>query len=101
MFIHRLKVSGLLSFGPIGIDLPLQPLHVLIGANGSGQSNLLDVLNLWRVTARRLSQPQMRDPRTDPALHWLQDRYAAIPDIGIGCLRPLCVRHRKSMDSMD
>lgn len=27
MFIHRLKVSGLLSFGPEGLDLPLTPLN--------------------------------------------------------------------------
>ena len=37
MLIHRLKVSGLLSFGPTGIDLPLKPLNVLIGPNGSGK----------------------------------------------------------------
>ncbi len=57
MLIHRLKVSGLLSFGPSGIDLPLQPLNVLIGANGSGKSNLLDVLSLLRAAPKRLSQP--------------------------------------------
>ncbi len=57
MFIHRLKVSGLLSFGPEGIDLPLQPINVLIGANGSGKSNLLDVLSLLKAAPRRLTQP--------------------------------------------
>lgn len=41
MFIQHLKVSGLLSFGPRGIDLPLAPLNVMIGPNGSGKSNLL------------------------------------------------------------
>jgi PTS system fructose-specific IIC component len=35
MLIQRLRVSGLLSFGPGGIDLPLEPLNVLIGPNGS------------------------------------------------------------------
>ena len=38
MLFHRLKFSGLLSFGPEGIDLPMQPLNVLIGPNGSGKS---------------------------------------------------------------
>ena len=53
MMIHRLKVSGLLSFGPQGIDLPMEPLNVLIGPNGSGKSNLLEVLTLLRACAAR------------------------------------------------
>lgn len=48
--ISRLAVKGLLSFGADGIDLPLRPLNVLIGANGSGKSNLVDVLALLRAT---------------------------------------------------
>ena len=47
MLIHRLKVSGLLSFGLKGIDLPMRKLNVLIGPNGSGKSNLLEVINLF------------------------------------------------------
>ena len=46
MLIERLEVQGLLSFGPDGIDLSLEPLNVLIGPNGSGKSNLLFVLRL-------------------------------------------------------
>lgn len=56
-FIHRLKVSGLLSFGPTGIDLPLEGLNVLIGANASGKSNLLEVLALLRASPRHLPEP--------------------------------------------
>ena len=37
MLLRRLRVTGLLSFGPQGIDLPLEPLNVLIGPNGSGK----------------------------------------------------------------
>jgi predicted ATPase len=48
VLIHRLQVSGLLSFGPNGIDLPLRDLNVLIGPNGSGKSNLLEILGLLR-----------------------------------------------------
>ena len=51
MFIERLQVKGLLSFGPDGIDLPLEPLNVIIGPNGSGKSNLLQVLALLRADA--------------------------------------------------
>ncbi len=57
MLIHRLRVAGLLSFGPGGIDLPLQPLNVLIGPNGSGKSNLLEVLALLRASPHDLPAP--------------------------------------------
>ena len=57
MLIRRLKVSGLLSFGPRGIDLPMEPLNVLVGPNGSGKSNLLEVLALLRAAPRDLAEP--------------------------------------------
>ncbi len=57
MFIRNLKVSGLLSFGPTGIDLPLQRLNLLIGPNGSGKSNLVEVLSLLRASPSHLSRP--------------------------------------------
>ena len=57
MLITRLKVSGLLSFGPAGIDLPLGNLNVLIGPNGSGKSNLLDILMLLRSAPTNLATP--------------------------------------------
>lgn len=52
LLIKRLKVSGLLSFGPTGIDLPMRGLNVLIGANGSGKSNFLEVLSLLRASPK-------------------------------------------------
>ncbi len=57
MFIRRLHVAGLLSFGPDGIDVPLERLNVLIGPNGSGKSNLLEVLSLLRAAPTSLPQP--------------------------------------------
>ena len=60
MLLRRLRVTGLLSFGPQGIDLPLEPLNVLIGPNGSGKSNLLEILALLRATPRRLHDPVQR-----------------------------------------
>ncbi|MDE0446820.1 MAG: AAA family ATPase [Spirochaetaceae bacterium] len=60
MLLRRLRVSGLLSFGPKGIDLPLKPLNVLIGPNGSGKSNLLEILALLRATPRGLLDPVRR-----------------------------------------
>ncbi len=57
MLIQRLKVSGLLSFGPQGVDLPLGSLNVLIGPNGSGKSNLLEVLALLNAAPTNLPRP--------------------------------------------
>src|SRR3954452_6057511 len=57
MLIRNLKVSGLLSFGARGIDLPLTALNVLIGPNGSGKSNLLEVLALLRAAPSNLPAP--------------------------------------------
>ena len=31
MFMHRIKLKNILSFGPDGMDLELKPLNVLIG----------------------------------------------------------------------
>jgi predicted ATPase len=57
MLIEHIKVSGLLSFGPAGIDLPMRPLNVFIGANGSGKSNFLEVLGLLRACPKNLPAP--------------------------------------------
>ncbi len=57
MMLRHLKASGLLSFGPTGIDLPLRPLNVLIGPNGSGKSNFLELLALIRAAPSRLTAP--------------------------------------------
>lgn len=57
MLFHNLNIAGLLSFGPQGIDLPLQQLNVFIGPNGSGKSNLLEVLSLLRAAPTRLPAP--------------------------------------------
>jgi predicted ATPase len=57
MLIQHLKVSGLLSFGAHGIDLPLTDLNVLIGPNGSGKSNLLEVLALLKAAPTNLPAP--------------------------------------------
>ncbi len=71
MLIKNIQASGILSFGPKGIDLPMRKLNVLIGPNGSGKSNLLEVINLFREapSARRsISGPIMDDGGVD---EWL------------------------------
>ncbi|MDE0284052.1 MAG: AAA family ATPase [Gammaproteobacteria bacterium] len=58
---HNLKVSGFLSFGPKGIDLPMEPLNVLIGPNGSGKSNFLEVFALLKAATRDISDYLARE----------------------------------------
>ena len=57
MMIKEIRISGLLSFGPEGVALPLKDLNVLIGPNGSGKSNLLEMLALLRAAPKNLSAP--------------------------------------------
>lgn len=60
MLLRRLKIAGLLSFGPEGIDLPLERLNVLIGANGAGKSNFIEAIDILRsplsVTTDRIAR---------------------------------------------
>ena len=55
--IQSLKVNNLLSFGPDSPAMELGPLNVIIGANGSGKSNLFDVLALLKNAPGRFDQP--------------------------------------------
>lgn len=58
--ITSLTLRGVLSYGWEPLTLPLQRLNLLIGANASGKSNLLDVLDLLRAIPDDLTQPLAR-----------------------------------------
>ena len=79
MLIHRLKVPGLLSFGPNGVDLPMEPLNVLIGPNGSGKSNFLEVMACFGRHLGALrnrfhdGQTEMRRLDKDDLERWLKE----------------------------
>ena len=45
-FLRRLRVRGLLSFGPDTPEFEFSPLDVLIGANAAGKSNFLEAIRL-------------------------------------------------------
>ncbi|PZS04122.1 MAG: hypothetical protein DLM69_02205 [Candidatus Chloroheliales bacterium] len=52
--LQSINIKNVLSFGPEGIGphgLELRPLNILIGDNGGGKSNFLDVLQLLRAAA--------------------------------------------------
>lgn len=50
--IQHLQPRSFLSFGPEFPGLELRGLNVLIGANGSGKSNLLEAINLLRAAPK-------------------------------------------------
>ena len=50
ILISEIHLQNLLSFGPDAKPIPLGPLNVLIGANGSGKSNFIEAIGLLRAT---------------------------------------------------
>jgi predicted ATPase len=57
-FLKSIQPVNLLSFGPNTEEIELKPLNILIGANGSGKSNLIEILGL-------LSNLPGKDPWSD------------------------------------
>ena len=55
--LREIAAKNLLSFGTEGLRLELEPLNVLIGANGSGKSNLFEVLGLLKAAPTELASP--------------------------------------------
>lgn len=47
--LKSLRIKNLLSFGPDGVDVELRPLNVLIGPNGSGKTNFIEVIRLLQA----------------------------------------------------
>lgn len=56
MAILEIHLRGLLSFGPDSGPLALEPLNVLVGTNGSGKSNLVESIQLFRSTPTGLER---------------------------------------------
>ncbi|WP_242046670.1 AAA family ATPase [Cylindrospermum sp. FACHB-282] len=51
-FIQKIKLQNFLSYGSEGEEIELQPLNVLIGANTSGKSNLIEAIAILRELPR-------------------------------------------------
>lgn len=54
--LSSITIKNLLSFGPEGVTLELQPLNVLIGPNGCGKSNILSVISLIQAAKRDIHE---------------------------------------------
>ena len=50
----------MLSFGPQGIDLSMEPLNALIGPNGSGKSNFIELLDPEPPPLAVIEEPELR-----------------------------------------
>jgi len=55
--IQKLKLQNFLSYGSQGEEIELQPLNILIGANGSGKSNLIEAFSILKATPTHLLVP--------------------------------------------
>lgn len=55
MFIERIWLQNALSFSDKSAFLELRPLNVLIGANGSGKSNLIECLAMFQAMPKNLA----------------------------------------------
>lgn len=83
--IKSINLKNILSFGPdgIGLDnkgLELHPLNILIGANGSGKSNLIEAVSLLQAAPTDLNQPFLKARSTVRQWLWqgLKDVIATI-----------------------
>ena len=60
VFLKKIQLQNLLSFGPDGTELELRPLNVLIGPNGCGKSNLIEAISLLQAAPKELAEPVSR-----------------------------------------
>jgi predicted ATPase len=87
MFLHSLKLNGLLSFGPDAEAVELRPLNVVIGPNGSGKSNLIEAIGLLKAAPKDL----LRAIRAGGSGAWIWQgdptgtaALEAVADVGLG-----------------
>ncbi len=76
MFMQRIKLQNILSFGPDAQELELAPLNVLIGPNGSGKSNLIEAIGMLRAVPKDLLSP-IRDGGGGSTWIWRGDIQAS------------------------
>ncbi|MBW2617766.1 MAG: AAA family ATPase [Deltaproteobacteria bacterium] len=56
-FIRAIRPTNILSFGPNTSETELSDLNVLIGVNGAGKSNLIEVIGLLKAAPVNIADP--------------------------------------------
>lgn len=80
--LKSIAIAGFKSFGA-EVEVPLGPLNVLIGANGSGKSNFLDAFSFLQAYSRGgVNAHVERSGGADKTLHF-GTRYTEVADIRI------------------
>lgn len=80
MLLRSITLKNLLSFKDATLEL--RPLNVLIGANGSGKSNLIDAIGLLQGAPRNLASAMQRG---DGVQGWLRKTETPPEFAGIQC----------------
>jgi predicted ATPase len=68
-FLKSIRPRNLLSFGPETDEIELRPLNILIGPNGSGKTNLIEVIRLLYMLPEK--EPWSTVLKTGGADEWL------------------------------
>ncbi len=58
--LKSLRLKNILSFGGESKEIKLGKLNILIGANGSGKSNLIEALSLLQAAPKKITHPMRR-----------------------------------------
>ncbi|MFN5892884.1 MAG: AAA family ATPase, partial [Dolichospermum sp.] len=95
-FIHKIKLQNFLSYGSEGEEIELQPLNVLIGANTSGKSNLIDASGILKATPTDLPAPFRQGGGIDEFL-WKGEGSNSIANIDIILNYPYPEKYGKNL----
>jgi predicted ATPase len=68
-FLKSIRPINLLSFGPDTEEIELRPLNILIGPNGCGKSNLIEIFGLLKSLTER--KPWVHVTETGGVREWI------------------------------